>query len=90
MKTQVVKSIRGKKVELTGEVISNKMNKTISVLVYRTVKHSKYGKYIKKSSVIKAHDEKEVCKIGDTVVIFETRPISKTKKWMLSSVLGKV
>ncbi len=90
MKAQEKVSTRGKKVELTGEVVSNKMNKTISVLVYRTVKHSKYGKYIKKSSVIKAHDEKEISKIGDTVIIFETRPISKTKKWMLSSVLGKV
>ena len=66
------------------------MQKTISVLVYRTIKHEKYGKYIKKSSVIKAHDEKQECKIGDTVTIYETRPLSKTKRWALSSVLKTV
>ena len=78
---------RGRRVELEGEVVANKMQKTISVLVYRTIKHEKYGKYIKKSSVIKAHDEKQECKIGDTVIIYETRPLSKTKRWSLSSVL---
>ena len=78
---------RGRRVELEGEVVANKMQKTISVLVYRTIKHEKYGKYIKKSSVIKAHDEKQECKVGDTVVIHETRPLSKTKRWALSSVL---
>lgn len=78
---------RGRRVELQGEVVANKMQKTISVLVYRTIKHEKYGKYIKKSSVIKAHDEKQQCKIGDTVIIYETRPLSKTKRWALASVL---
>lgn len=79
---------RGRRVELQGEVVANKMQKTISVLVYRTVKHGKYGKYVKKSSIIKAHDEKQESKIGDTVVIFETRPLSKTKRWALSSVVN--
>lgn len=82
-----VTSERGRRVELQGEVVANKMQKTISVLVYRTIKHEKYGKYIKKSSVIKAHDEKQECKVGDTVIIFETRPLSKTKRWSLSSVV---
>lgn len=80
-------SQRGRRVELQGEVVSNKTTKTISVLVYRTVKHGKYGKYVKKSSVIKAHDESQKAKVGDTVVIFETRPLSKTKRWALSSVV---
>jgi len=81
-------STRGRRVELQGEVVANKMQKTISVLVYRTIKHDKYGKYVKKSSIIKAHDEKQEAKVGDTVVIFETRPISKTKRWALSNVVN--
>ena len=79
---------RGRRVELQGEVIANKMNKTISVLVYRMVRHAKYGKYIRKSSVIKAHDEKQKCQVGDTVKIFETSPISKTKRWALAEILN--
>lgn len=79
---------RGRRVELQGEVVSSKMQKTISVLVYRTVKHGKYGKYVKKSSIFKAHDEKQQAKVGDTVIIFETRPLSKTKRWALSSVVN--
>ena len=78
---------RGRRVELQGEVVANKMQKTISVLVYRTIKHEKYGKYVKKSSIIKAHDEKQEAKVGDTVIIFETRPLSKTKRWSLSNVV---
>lgn len=79
---------RGRRVEVQGEVVANKMQKTISVLVFRTVKHGKYGKYVKKSSIIKAHDEKQESKVGDTVVIFETRPLSKTKRWALSNVVS--
>jgi small subunit ribosomal protein S17 len=79
---------RGRRVELQGEVVANKMQKTISVLVYRTIRHEKYGKFVKKSSVIKAHDEKQTAKVGDTVVIYETRPLSKTKRWALSSVVN--
>jgi small subunit ribosomal protein S17 len=79
---------RGRRVELQGEVVANKMQKTISVLVYRTVRHEKYGKYVKKSSVIKAHDEKGLAKVGDKVIIFETRPLSKTKRWALANVVS--
>lgn len=79
---------RGRRVELQGEVVANKMQKTISVLVYRTIKHEKYGKYVKKSSVIKAHDEKQEAKVGDTVIIYETRPLSKTKRWALANVVN--
>lgn len=78
---------RGRKIEVVGEVISDKMDKTISVLIYRMVKHPKYGKYVKKTSVFKAHDEKNQAKIGDVVKIRETRPLSKTKRWTLAEVV---
>ncbi len=78
---------RGRKVEVVGEVISDKMEKTISVLISRTVRHAKYGKYVKKSSVFKAHDEKNEAKTGDIVKIHETRPLSKTKRWALVSIV---
>ena len=78
---------RGRRNEVVGEVVSDKMNKTISVLIYRLVRHPKYGKFMKRTSVFKAHDEKNVAKIGDTVRIFQTRPLSKTKRWMLAEVL---
>ena len=78
---------RGRRNEVVGEVISNKMDKTISVLIFRMVKHKKYGKYVKKTSVFKAHDEKNEAKIGDVVKIYETRPLSKTKRWALSEVV---
>ena len=78
---------RGRRNTVIGEVVSDKSNKTISVLIYRLVKHKKYGKYIRKSSVFKAHDEKNEAKIGDRVEIFETRALSKSKRWRLSSIL---
>jgi small subunit ribosomal protein S17 len=70
----------------TGRVVSNKMDKTITVLLERRVKHPVYGKYITRSSKIHAHDEKNECGIGDTVVVEETRPISKSKSWKLLRV----
>jgi small subunit ribosomal protein S17 len=70
----------------TGRVISDKMNKTITVLVERRVKHPVYGKYLTKSSKLKAHDEDNRCKIGDLVAIKETRPISKLKTWALVKI----
>jgi small subunit ribosomal protein S17 len=77
-----------KRMELTGEVVSNKMQKTISVSVSRIVKHPKYGKYMKKTSVFKAHDEKNESKVGDKVTIRESRPLSKTKRWTLVKILN--
>jgi len=73
---------------LTGTVISDKMDKTAVVLFERKVKHPKYGKYIKKSTKYKIHDEDNLCKEGDVVTITETRPISKGKSWRLVEVLG--
>lgn len=73
---------------LTGTVISDKMDKTAVVLFERKVKHPKYGKYIKKSTKYKIHDENNLCKEGDVVTITETKPISKDKSWKLVEVLG--
>jgi len=67
----------------TGRVVSDKMNKTITVLVERRVKHPVYGKYMTKSTKLKAHDEGNSCTEGDLVTIKETRPISKCKTWAL-------
>ncbi len=71
----------------TGRVVSNKMDKTITVLVERRVKHPVYGKYITRSSKIHAHDESNQCGIGDTVTVAESRPISKSKTWKLVEVV---
>ncbi len=72
---------------VTGKVVSNKMDKTITVMIERRVKHPVYGKYITRSSKLHAHDEKNVCGMGDTVLIEETRPISKSKCWKLMEVV---
>lgn len=70
----------------SGTVVSSKMNKTITVLVERRIKHPLYGKYIKRSKKIHAHDADNQCQEGDKVTIEETRPISKSKAWKLSSI----
>lgn len=80
---------RGRTPEVEGQVVSNKMQKTIAVEVFRLVRHAKYGKYIRKSSVFKAHDEKGEAKMGDKVRIAESRPLSKTKRWQLVEVVEK-
>ena len=71
---------------VSGTVVSNKMDKTITVLVERRIKHPLYGKYIKRSKKIHAHDPENQCQEGDLVTIEETRPISKTKAWKLASI----
>ena len=78
---------RGRRIEHVGEVVSNKMQKTISVQIFRTFRHEKYGKYMKRSSLLKAHDEKNEAKIGDVVRIKETRPLSKTKRFALVEIV---
>lgn len=72
---------------LQGTVVSNKMDKTIVVLVERKIKHPLYGKYIKRSTKIHAHDEENLCREGDVVTITESRPISRTKSWRLLEVV---
>ncbi len=74
---------------LNGKVVSNKMEKSIVVLVERQVKHPLYGKYIKRSTKIHAHDEQNECNVGDLVAIQETRPVSKTKSWALVEVIER-
>jgi small subunit ribosomal protein S17 len=88
--TPAEQAARGRRNEVVGEVVSDKMDKTISVRVYRLVRHAKYTKYLKRSSVFKAHDEKNEAKMGDQVLIGATRPLSKTKRWSLVKVLQKV
>ena len=75
--------------ERTGLVASNKMDKSIVVNVSRRVKHPRYGKFVKKTSRLIAHDEKNECGIGDTVIVMETRPLSKTKCWRLVKIMEK-
>jgi len=75
--------------ERVGVVVSDKMDKTITVRVTRATRHPVYNKMMKSATKFKAHDEKEVAKTGDTVRIAETRPLSKTKRWRLVEVIAK-
>lgn len=75
--------------ERIGTVLSNSMNKSITVAVQRKVKHSMYGKFIGKTTKFMAHDEKNECGVGDTVRIMETRPLSKNKCWRLVEIIEK-
>ncbi|WP_394132522.1 30S ribosomal protein S17 [Shewanella maritima] len=74
---------------LQGKVISNKMDKSITVAIERQVKHPIYGKYIKRTTKIHAHDETNQCNQGDVVAISQCRPLSKTKSWTLVEVVTK-
>ncbi len=80
---------RGMKRQVVGTVISNKMDKTVVVKVERLVKHSMYHKYIRRRTKFAAHDEDNGCKIGDKVLITESRPLSKIKKWRVSKIIAK-
>ncbi|BDX07995.1 30S ribosomal protein S17 [Planctobacterium marinum] len=72
-----------------GRVVSNKADKTITVAVERRVKHPIYGKFIKRTTKLHAHDENNTCQMGDVVTLKECRPLSKSKNWMLVEVVGK-
>ena len=74
---------------LNGKVVSDKMQKTIVVMVERREKHPLYGKYVKRSTRIKAHDEENRCSVGDFVTIAETRPLSRKKAWTLVDVVER-
>ena len=74
---------------LSGKVVSDKMDKSVTVLIERRVKHPVYGKIINKSTKIKAHDENNECNAGDLVTIAETRPLSKTKSWKLVEIVER-
>ena len=81
--------VRNLRKERVGQVVSDKMDKTITVSIERRVKHAMYGKFVKKSSTFKAHDENNECGVGDTVRIMETRPLSKDKRWRLVEIIEK-
>ena len=72
-----------------GKVVSDKMDKTIVVAIEDNVRHPKYGKIIKRTVKIHAHDEENVCTVGDKVAVMETRPLSKTKRWRLVEIIEK-
>ena len=74
---------------LQGRVVSSKMDKTITVLVERQVQHPVYGKFIRRSTKVHAHDENNECRAGDVVVVEQCRPLSKTKTWRLVKVVGR-
>ncbi|MEW5853591.1 MAG: 30S ribosomal protein S17 [Myxococcota bacterium] len=80
---------RRNKKTMTGVVTSNKMMKTITVEVTRMVKHPVYGKYVRRRARFKAHDERGEAKIGDTVVVVECRPLSRTKRWRLQKITAR-
>lgn len=80
---------RRQRKRIVGVVSSDKMDKTISVKVEKLVRHPIYGKYVKRVTVYKAHDEEKKARVGDKVEITETRPISKTKRWRLVRILGE-
>ena len=74
---------------MIGTVVSNKMDKTVVVAVQRNVSHEMYGKTVKTTYKLKAHDEENVCQIGDKVKVMETRPLSKDKRWRVVEVVEK-
>ena len=80
---------RGLRRERQGVVLSNRMQKTVVIAVERTVRHPRYGKYFKRRAKVKAHDEKNECRIGDRVLIVESRPLSREKRWRVSRILER-
>lgn len=78
---------RGLRKERKGVVVSNRMHKTVVVSVERIVLHPKYKKYLKRRTRVKAHDERNECRVGDRVVIVESRPLSRDKRWRVSEIL---
>ena len=80
---------RGKAKTREGVVVSDKMQKTVVVMVERMVQHAKYHKHLRRRSKVKAHDEQNRCGIGDRVLIAETRPLSRDKRWTVRAILAK-
>ncbi len=80
---------RSRRKTFVGKVVSNRMDKSITVMVERRFRHPLYGKYVTKSSKFMAHDEENVCQPGDIVRIMETRPLSKRKRWRLVEIVEK-
>ena len=79
----------GQRKQLVGRVTSDKMDKTVVVVVERTVRHTLYGKVLRRTKKYKAHDEKNECKVGDQVCIVESRPMSREKRWRVAEILER-
>jgi small subunit ribosomal protein S17 len=80
---------RGQRKTLVGEVVSNKMTKTVSVRVDRLMKHPKFNRYVRRSRTFMAHDEQGMCQPGDRVQIIESRPLSRHKRWRIMTILER-
>ena len=80
---------RNRRKTRVGKVVSDRMDKTLVVSIERLVKHAKYGRYVRRRSKFKVHDEKNECRIGDTVRFMETRPISKDKRWRFVEIVER-
>jgi small subunit ribosomal protein S17 len=87
--TESSTEVRGRRKVREGLVVSDKMNKTVVVAVEDQVKHPLYGKVMRRTSKLKAHDEQNACGIGDRVLLMETRPLSATKRWRVVEILEK-
>ena len=87
--TEATKGARGFRKTREGYVVSDKMNKTVVVAVEDRVKHGLYGKVLRRTSKLKAHDEQNSCGIGDRVLLMETRPLSASKRWRVVEILEK-
>ena len=79
-----------RKSPLVGAVVSTSMDKTVTVAVRRRVRHARYGKVVSRISKLKAHDERNLCKVGDQVAVIGTRPLSKTKHWLVVQIIRSV
>ena len=87
--SKIENSLRGRRTEEVGVVTSSSMTKTVSVKIPRTIRHARYGKILRRSVVFKAHDPNGLAKVGDQVLLFQSRPTSKTKRWKVAKVLIK-
>jgi small subunit ribosomal protein S17 len=89
MTTATTESARGRRKLRVGKVVSDRMDKTIVVSIERLVKHTVYGRYVRRREKFKVHDEKNECRIGDVVRFMETRPMSKDKRWRFVAVIER-
>ena len=89
MTTTTTPEVRNRRKLRSGKVVSDRMDKTVVVSIERLVKHPTYGRYVRKRSKFKVHDEKNECRIGDTIRFMETRPLSKDKRWRFAGFVER-
>ena len=87
--TEATTPVRNRRKTRVGKVVSDRMDKTVVVAIERLVKHETYGRYVRRRAKFKVHDEKNECKVGDTIRFMETRPISKDKRWRFVEVVER-